>query len=116
MGGDGDIYVGNFHDGRVIGIDPAGEQRVVADLTGPEVSFAIGHLAFAKGRIYATGIQNQALFRVNPKNGRFRARDISSRAAFPNGIAFDATNSALLIARGFSPNPDLVKIRVGSHH
>ena len=116
IGTHGDLYVGNLHDGRVIALDRHGQQRVVADLTGPEVSFAIGHLAFAKGRIFATGLQDQALFRINPKNGRFRARDISARATFPNGIAFNEADGVLLIARGFSANPDLVKIQVRSHH
>ncbi|MEM7678401.1 MAG: hypothetical protein AAF449_20605 [Myxococcota bacterium] len=116
IGKDQKVYVANFHDGRVISISPNGQQHVVADLTGPEISFAIGHLAFAGDRLYATGIQDEALFRINVASGRFRARDISERVTFPNGLAFDSATQTLLVARGFTPNPDLVRIPVRSKH
>ncbi|MEO1229346.1 MAG: hypothetical protein AAFZ18_10605 [Myxococcota bacterium] len=108
----GTLYAGNFHDGQVVAIDALGQQRLLADLTGPEISFAIGHLAYAGGRIYATGIQTQSLYRINPRNGRFRARDIGDRAQFPNGITYRASTGGIVVARGFSPNPDLVQFRV----
>lgn len=107
----GTLYAANFHDGRVVAIDPQQQQRLVVDLTGPEVSFAIGHLAVAGGRLYATGIQTQALYRINPTNGRVRVRDISAKVSFPNGLAFRASTHQVVVARGFSPNPDLVNFR-----
>jgi len=116
IGKDEQVYVGNLHDGRVVAIAPDGQQRVVADLTGPEISFAIGHLAFADGKLYATGIQDQVLFRINVTNGRFRSRDLSKKATFPNGLAFDPVSQTLLVARGFTPNPDLVRIPVRSRN
>ncbi|MEO1171779.1 MAG: hypothetical protein AAFX94_06965 [Myxococcota bacterium] len=109
------VYVGNFHDGKILKLGADGTQTEIADLTGPEISFAIGHIEITNGRIYATGLQSLELFRVNPKNGRVRTRDISSRARFPNGITVDPVTGKLFVARAFAPNGTLVRFNFGAY-
>ncbi len=99
---EGQLYTANLHNGRIITFDENGQQSLVARPTPPDALFAIGHLDYAEGRLYATGIQTQALYKINPDNGRFRAKDISDRVTFPNGITYDPRNQALLVAPGFS--------------
>lgn len=103
------IYTANLHDGTVLMLDQQGSQTLIADLTGPEISFAIGHLEYVNNRLFATGIQNQALFRINPNNGRVRTRDISNRVSFPNGITFSPQASALFVTDAFLNNAALAR-------
>ncbi len=108
----GNIITANLHNGRVIKIEPNGQQHFIARPTPPEAVYAIGHLEFVEGRIYATGIQTQALYKINPDNGRFRTKDISNRVTFPNGLTYDASNQAVLVAPAFSAVANLTRFRV----
>ncbi len=115
MDHDGNVYTANLHNGRVIKIDSSGQQHFVARPTPPEAVFAIGHLEYAGNRLYATGIQTQALYKIRPDNGRFKTKDIGARVSFPNGITYEAASQTLLIAPGFSSVPHLDRFRVRQH-
>ena len=104
------LYVGNLHNGELIKIDSNGQQELLVDLTGDEINFAIGHVEYVNGFVFATGIQDHALFRINPRNGRVRSRDIEQRVRFPNGLSYNAQAGALYIADAFLSNPALTKI------
>ncbi len=114
----GQIYTANFHNGRIIKVLSTGAQQLVASPTPPEAVFAIGHLDYADQRLYATGIQTQALYKINPHNGRVRTKDISNRISFPNGITYDIPNQAMVITPGFSNVASLTRypVRVRSQH
>ncbi|MEL6340242.1 MAG: hypothetical protein AAGJ56_06405 [Myxococcota bacterium] len=109
------VYVANFHDGKVLSLARDGKQTLLADLTGPEISFAIGHIEVVNERVFATGLQSQELFRVSLRNGRVRTRDISDRVSLPNGLTIDPVTGKLLVARAFGPNATLVRFNAGAH-
>lgn len=104
------LYVANLHNGELIKITPDGQQTLIADLTGDEISFAIGHVEYVNGMVYATGILDHALFRINPRNGKVRSRDLEERVRFPNGLTYNAQAEALYITDAFLSNAALTKI------
>ncbi len=108
----GNVFTANLHNGRIIKIDANGEQHFIARPTPPEAVFAIGHLDYAEQRLYATGIQTQALYKINPDNGRVKTKDISNRVTFPNGITYDAPSQAMVVSPGFNNVAQLVRYRV----
>lgn len=105
------LYVGNLHDGVVTMIDPQGQQTFIADIAD-DVSYAIGHVEYVAGQLYATGIEDHALFRINPKNGRVHQRDVAERVYFPNGITYDAAENVLLIGDAFQSIATIERFRV----
>jgi len=58
---DGHLYVVNFSDGRMLKVTPSGEVAEFATLPGG----GNGHVAIARGALYATSFQGQRVYRVS---------------------------------------------------
>lgn len=110
------LYVGNLNNGVLTKIDPQGQQSFIADISGDDINFAIGHVEYVKGQLYATGIEDHALFRINLKNGRVHEREIAERVFFPNGITYNATEQVLFIADGFQSIATIERFSVQSRN
>jgi len=65
LGGDGHMYVGASESGIVHRVDPDGTVTDVATVPGDDPSFRIGHLAWARGKLYATGIFDHMVYEVS---------------------------------------------------
>jgi len=106
---DGNLYTANFNDGRVIKISPDGGQELIAQIES-EVGFAIGHLAYVRGRLFATGPAGQTVYVVR-MNGKVRERNRKVDAgAFPNGIASDPLTDSVLFTYAFAAVSKIEKI------
>ena len=106
------VYVANFQEGSIIKISPQGDQTLLTKIDAPD-GFAIGHMAFAKDKLYATAIAGRAVLtiRMNGKVRERRARIDEGR--FPNGLTYDAENETILFTYGFSPVADIERIHLG---
>ncbi len=109
---DGDYYVVNFSDGRMIRVDAAGAAEEFATIPGS----GNGHVAWANGSFWVTGFRSNRLYRVDTEGGvetyagtgRFAATDGArgeAEFASPNGIAYDATRDALYVNDYLTPFP-----------
>lgn len=92
--GDGNFYVVNFGDERMLKVTPDGEITEFATLPGG----GNGHVTFARGNLYATSFQGQRIYRVSlagdvtlvAGTGAFGELDgpaLEATFTFPNGIA-----------------------------
>ena len=108
---DGFIYTANFNDGKILKIGPDGTQSLISQIDASS-GYAIGHLAVANGKIYATGLADQTIY-VFRKNGKVRERgrkvDLGS---FPNGIAHDDTNNQILFTYAFAKVAKIEKLQL----
>ena len=91
---DGNLYVVNFSDGKMLKITPDGTVSEFATLPGG----GNGHVTFARGNLYATSFQGQRIYRVSlagevsllAGTGAFGEKDgpaLEATFTFPNGIA-----------------------------
>jgi len=91
---DGNLYVVNFSDQKLLRITPAGEVSELAELPGG----GNGHITVARGELYATSFQGQRIYRIGldgevtllAGTGAVGERDgpaLESTFSFPNGIA-----------------------------
>lgn len=106
----GYIYTANFNDGIVLRISPAGEQEQIAQIESAS-GYAIGHLAYANKRLYATGIIDNSVYVIR-KDGKVKVRKNFGAGIFPNGIAYDQFNNNLLVANAFTSISSLTKIKL----
>lgn len=106
----GNIYTANFNDGMIIKIDTDGEQSHIATIES-SVGYAVGHLTWVNGRLFATGLANQKIYVIRP-NGRVRERDIVDAGDFPNGITFNPSTSEVMFINTFAPASQFTKIRI----
>jgi len=109
----GNIYTANFNNGMIIKIAPDGVQSHLATIES-SVGYAVGHLTYVNGRLFATGLANQKVYIVRVRNGRVRERNIVDEGEFPNGITFNRATSEVLFTNTFAPASDFTKIRVRS--
>ena len=107
---EGNIYAANFNDGIVLKILPDGTQLQIAQIDAPN-GFAIGHLAYANGRLFATGLADQVIYVIRP-NGRVRVRRNAPEGDFPNGITFDSATNQILFTNAFAPVSGFERIRL----
>ena len=107
----GNLYVANFNDGKIIKITPDREQVLIATIAS-DIGYAVGHLAYVEGRLFATGLASQQVYVIRA-NGKVKARDIVKEGEFPNGIAYDMTRSEVIFTNTFAPSFgfDRIKIR-----
>jgi sugar lactone lactonase YvrE len=110
----GNLYTANFNNGIVIKIKPDGTQHQIAQIESPN-GFAIGHLAFANGRLFATALAEQVVYVVRP-NGRTRIIRQAPEGDFPNGITFDAATNQILFTNTFAPTSGFKRIRLRNRH
>lgn len=107
---EGNLYTANFNNGIIIKIEPDGTQHQIAQIESPD-GFAIGHLTFANGRLFATALAEQAVYIVRP-NGRMRVIRRADEGNFPNGITYDAATNQVLFTNTFAPTSGFKRIRL----
>ncbi len=101
---DGHLYVVNFSDGRMLKVTPFGDVTEFAILPGG----GNGHVAIARGALYATSFQGQRVYRVSfdgevtllagtGANGEHNGPADQATFSFPNGIAASPQGSRLYI-------------------
>ena len=105
---EGQLYVGNFADGRIVRVALDGQASVFATI--PNLAFpAIGYLGVIDDRVYATAIGTNQVVSIDPAGtvrvlaGTGAAVEIDgpgAKAAFdhPNGLAVARTERALWIS------------------
>ncbi|MEL6870523.1 MAG: hypothetical protein AAFO81_12045 [Pseudomonadota bacterium] len=109
--GDDNVYVANFNQGGIIKITPDGEQTLLASVDAPS-GFAIGHMAFANDKLYATSIAAQKIIVIR-ENGRISERNRPiDPDLFPNGLTYDAANNQILFTYGFGPVSEIEQIQL----
>ncbi|MCO7226396.1 hypothetical protein [Pleionea sp. CnH1-48] len=109
----GNMYVGNYSDGRIIKFDKDGNISVLAtlDIAGNN----IGYLVFAAGHLYTTSLATNKIYKVTLEgevsefagSGGFGNQDGANEEAtfgLPNGITTDRNHSAIYITEYFSPH------------
>ena len=108
---EGNLYTANFNDGSVIKILPDGKQSFITQIES-EAGFAIGHLAYANGRLFASGPANQTIYVIR-KNGKVRERSRKVNVGeFPNGITYDDVNNTVLFTYAFAAVSEIEKIQL----
>lgn len=65
LGGDGHMYVGASGSGIVHRVDPDGTVTDVATVPGDDPTFRIGHLTWARGKLYATGLFDHMVYEIS---------------------------------------------------
>lgn len=105
------VYVANFNEGSVIRISPYGDQQLLARLDAPN-GFAIGHMAFANGRLFATAIADQKILVIRQNGAIVERRRELDEGRFPNGLTYDPINEQILFTYGFGPVADLEQIQL----
>jgi DNA-binding beta-propeller fold protein YncE len=107
----GNIYVANFNQGAVIKISPEGSQELLATVDAPN-GFAIGHMAYANGRLYASGAAAQTIYVIR-MSGKVRERSRRvDETRFPNGLTYNEVDNSILFTYGFGRVSDIEKIKL----
>lgn len=117
LAGDGNWYVVNFSDERMLKVTPDGTVTEFARLPGG----GNGHVTFARGSLYATSFQGQRVYRVSLSGevaliagtGAYGEQDGPAREAtftFPNGIAAGPLGDRLYINDYINRQPPGVPI------
>jgi len=104
------VYVANLSDGVIMSIDNNGIQQEIAQIESPS-AFSIGHLAYAKGKLYATNLAEGRIFSIK-KNGRVRQLKASKKVEFPNGVTFNPATASIMVLEAFKPVSKVVNIRI----
>jgi sugar lactone lactonase YvrE len=110
----GNLFTANLNNGIIIKIQPDGTQHQIAQIEAPN-GFAVGHLAFANGRLFATALAEQVVYVIRP-NGRMRVIRRTEEGNFPNGITFDAATNQILFTNTFAPTSGFKRIRLRNRH
>lgn len=104
FGPDGNLYVVNFSDGRMLQVTPRGRVSEFAMIPGG----GNGHVTVMRGALYATSFRGHAIYRVDMDGGvtRFAGSGVpgevdgpadSARFTFPNGIATGPTGDRIYV-------------------
>lgn len=108
----GNLYVVNFSDGRMIEVTPTGDTRVFANIPGG----GNGHVAFARDNLYVTSFRGQRIFRVAMDGevspvagtGAFGGNDgaaLDATFLWPNGIAVGPTGDRVYVNEFLNRTP-----------
>lgn len=109
---DGNLYVVNFNDERMLRVSPEGRVDDFATLPGT----GNGHVTFARGSLYATSFKGHRLYRVSlagdvthiAGTGALGERDgpgLEATFTFPNGIATNRRGDRLYINDKINATP-----------
>ena len=101
---DGNLYVVNFGDDRLLRVSPEGTVSELARLPGG----GNGHVTFARGDLYATSFQGHRIYRVGLDGevtlfagtgaaGEADGPALEATFTFPNGIAAGASGDRLYV-------------------
>lgn len=100
---EGDLYVSNFNNGKIIRVSDTGERTEIADLAGPN-NYTTGFIAYAAGTIYATGIGTNVIEEVSLDDGSVRVLAGTGIAGTTDGpgdqAQFSAPNGIVATASG----------------
>ncbi|MEM6338218.1 MAG: hypothetical protein AAF752_16715, partial [Bacteroidota bacterium] len=119
---EGNVYAGNFFDGRITKITPAGEASLFAQL--PQGSpWAIGHMVWAGGFLYATATSQNQIYQVDAAgnavvfagSGSFGQNDgplAEATFAAPNGISAKKDGSVVYVSDQTNPSTRIRRIAV----
>jgi len=91
----GNIYVGNYNDGRIFKIQT---NKKVIELS-PSLD-AAGYITYAKGNIYATGINTNKIYQIPVSGAPTKELKGSADAGFkfPNGITTNNDGSKIYVS------------------
>lgn len=103
------IYTGNINDGVITKISPAGEQELFAQIESTS-GWVIGHLEFVNGYLYATGLDDAKVYRINDK-GVVKVLARSKLTVNPNGITYHPETNSLLVSDAYTANARLIRFK-----
>lgn len=117
FGPDGNLYVVNFRDPRVLAVDATGEVSVLAQLPGG----GNGHIASARGALYATSFQSHRIYRIGLDGevthvagtgaiGEANGDGPSATFSWPNGIAAGPQGDRLYVNDFINRFPPTVEV------
>ena len=112
--GEGNVVTANFATAEILSINSAAEVALITQIPDLPANFAIGYMTIFENAIYATGIGDHYIYRINfdgsteifagtgsngSTDGELEAASFSS----PNGIAADNQRRILYISQFGSP-------------
>ena len=117
---DGNIITANFFTADILKVSKEGEVSLIANIPETTQGFAIGYMTIFENAIYATGISENVIYKVNfdgtteifagtgensTKDGKLDEATFSK----PNGIAADTKNRILYISQFGEPGLRAIK-------
>lgn len=110
---DGNLYVANFNDGRIVRVDTAGNKDVMATVPG-NGTWKTGHLKYISGFIYISAIEDHRIYRMDLNGnievfagtgeaGRVNGSLTESKFNNPNGLGKFENGSKLYVTSAFGP-------------
>jgi len=117
---EGNIITSNFFTADILKVTPDGEVSLIAKIPNTTQGFAIGYMTIFEGAIYATGISQNVIYKVNfdgttsifAGTGENESTDGKlDEATFsqPNGIAADERRRILYISQFDKPGLRAIK-------
>ncbi|MGB5820658.1 MAG: hypothetical protein WBG90_14330 [Saonia sp.] len=116
----GNIVTSNFITADILSIDPSADVSLIATIPDVTLGFAIGYMTIFEGAIYATGINQNVIFKVSFDGTTeiFAGTGIEGSAdgklneatfSMPNGIAADHQRKILYISQFGTPGLRKIK-------
>ena len=117
---DGNIITANFNNGDILKVDQTGEVSLIATISGVVPNFGIGYMTIFEGAIYATGIGNHRIYKVDfdgtvevfagdGMNASIDGELLEASFSSPNGIAADEDKRILYISQFGLPGLRTIK-------
>ena len=121
MDENGVIYTANYNNGEVYKVTSDGMVSLVVSLSGVVNNFAIGYMAYFDGALYATGIGNHKIYKIDlagsaevfAGSGQSTHKDgplLNAGFKNPNGIAFDKENKIMYVLDWGQPSLRKIEI------
>ncbi|AWX46306.1 hypothetical protein HME9304_03339 [Flagellimonas maritima] len=118
---EGNIITSNFYNANILKVTPQGEVSLIANIPDTTFGFAIGYMTILDDYIYATGINENVIYKVSfdgtseifAGTGENSTTDgLLNEATFsqPNGIAADEKRKILYISQFDEPGLRMIKL------
>ncbi|MEM1117922.1 MAG: SMP-30/gluconolactonase/LRE family protein [Bacteroidota bacterium] len=123
----GDLYVANIYSGHITKVAPDGSTSLFADLPAANFEagepFAIGHLVWSQGRLYATQTNRNRVVAFDPDGTMTVVAGSGARSSvdgpadtatlhWPNGITASTTGDTLYVTEYFGDRVPSDQIRM----